>query len=1228
MRILEIRFKNLNSLAGEWLIDFTHPAYAADGIFAITGPTGSGKTTILDALCLALYGCTPRLSRVTKGGNEIMSRQTGACFAEAVFETPAGRYRCHWSQHRARKRPAGELQPPRHEVAEADSGKLLHSRLRDTAAYIAAATGMDFERFTRSMLLAQGGFAAFLQAPPDARAPILEQITGTGVYSRISMKVHQLRSAEHGKLERMAAELEGLPLLSDEERQALARTLEARERAEADLARRVETVKKAVAWREELRKLGGELGVLEKQQQDFERRKKDFEPLRVRLDRARRARELEADAARAATLAAEQEKETTALAAARRQLPELESALERAARREKSAVQDLEGKRRHRQSQAAVIRQVREMDVHIENRRSRVGAMESVIHKAEKQCQAYRSRISQLEASIKERQAAIAETDGYLERFAADAGLVEDMTAIGRLFESIKEKDAILTESRRALQHAAGQAETAVQRQKQKEAVLHRSREQRHRDRDAFVREEKRLSRLLDGRRTSDWHEQLSGLKERWRLLERLEEILQHRRQTGRAAADASTRIAELKSETMVLSEKIEGKQREEDALKKEVRHLETEVSLRVRIHSLEEERCMLEDGRPCPLCGALEHPYAAGNVPPLDACRTALQRARRALEQTVSEMTALRLKQTGSAKDLRQAEERLGMLREELAADEKQCREIRSELGLGEAVAQSIDGVARELSSVGRDMAAVSGTIRKIEDHTTQRETLRKALEASERVLADAEKAFQEARHRQDTAGREHRRLVQECASMEKQVAGLLQEARQTLQVYDVGDVSLARLDGLFEMLARRRDSWQRHRRERRESEKILAALEKDLEKQQALLGRMEDELHSRRQEHRSLARQLAEGLEKRRALYGRRNPDHEEKRLDDEVRAAEKALEAVRHECAALVQKTGRVKEQIRLLASATRDRAAELDAARRRLLEKLRGQGFADEGDFRSACLPAGELEELSQQEKDLEQENTRLRARLADKKAILKARRRERITQASLADLTVKLSAAEAARADVQQQIGALREQLGHDRRQRRKRRAHLEQIERQQKECARWDALHDLIGSADGKKYRNFAQGLTFEIMIAHANGQLTGMTDRYLLIRDARQPLELSVIDSYQAGEIRSTKNLSGGESFIVSLALALGLSQMASRNVRVDSLFLDEGFGTLDEDALETALETLAGLQQEGKLIGVISHVPALRERIATQIRVIREAGGRSRIEGPGCRQMGGPGG
>ncbi|MCI5143136.1 MAG: chromosome segregation protein SMC, partial [Candidatus Electrothrix sp. ATG1] len=172
MRILRLRLHNLNSLTGTWELDFTHPAFTTDGIFAITGPTGAGKTTILDAICLALYGRTPRLDRVTKGGNEIMSRQTGECSAEVEFATSKGSFRCFWYQHRGRKQADGALQPPKRELAEAkEGGKILASKANEVARLVEQCTGMDFDRFTRSMLLAQGGFAAFLQANQDERAP-------------------------------------------------------------------------------------------------------------------------------------------------------------------------------------------------------------------------------------------------------------------------------------------------------------------------------------------------------------------------------------------------------------------------------------------------------------------------------------------------------------------------------------------------------------------------------------------------------------------------------------------------------------------------------------------------------------------------------------------------------------------------------------------------------------------------------------------------------------------------------------------------------------------------------------------------------------------------------------------------------------------------------------------------------------------------------------------------
>jgi exonuclease SbcC len=213
MQVLGIRFGNLNSLAGHWEIDLTRPEYAGEGIFAVTGPTGAGKTTIFDAVCLALYGSTPRLGKISRNANDIMSRHSGSCFAEVRFRAGGAEYRCQWSQHKAGRKAGGALQSPRQELSVAESGRIVATGPGAVPARLEEITGLDFERFTRSMLLAQGDFAAFLQARGSDKAPILEQITGTDIYRRISEEVHRRHAALRQELDRLADQWAGFALL-------------------------------------------------------------------------------------------------------------------------------------------------------------------------------------------------------------------------------------------------------------------------------------------------------------------------------------------------------------------------------------------------------------------------------------------------------------------------------------------------------------------------------------------------------------------------------------------------------------------------------------------------------------------------------------------------------------------------------------------------------------------------------------------------------------------------------------------------------------------------------------------------------------------------------------------------------------------------------------------------------------------------------------------------------
>ncbi|MCH3920546.1 MAG: hypothetical protein LKE39_08815 [Sphaerochaeta sp.] len=155
--------------------------------------------------------------------------------------------------------------------------------------------------------------------------------------------------------------------------------------------------------------------------------------------------------------------------------------------------------------------------------------------------------------------------------------------------------------------------------------------------------------------------------------------------------------------------------------------------------------------------------------------------------------------------------------------------------------------------------------------------------------------------------------------------------------------------------------------------------------------------------------------------------------------------------------------------------------------------------------------------------------------------------------------------------------------------------------------------------SDGKKFRDYAQAITFRRLIQKANEQLRKLNDRYLLADDPEKPLEFFVYDTWQGDAKRTAKSLSGGESFIVSLALSLGLASMNAGTVKIDSLFLDEGFGTLGPEEAQSVVQSLSRLGGTDKTITIISHVPVLEEYISARITAVKHPSGKSDLKGAG---------
>ena len=557
MRILQIRFKNLNSLTGEWSIDFTHLDYMSKGIFAITGSTGAGKTTILDAICLAIYGRTPRLERVNKSGNEVMSRQAGECFAEVTFETLKGRFRCHWSQHRSRKKSDGELQDPKHEISDADSGKVIASSIRNVAGHIEEVTGMDFERFTRSMLLAQGGFAAFLQASPDERAPILEQITGTEIYSRISIKVHEWRSRERSKLDIMQAELAGIQLLDKDAEIELRTELETKDGMETDLKQRSLNLGNALTWLDDVAALEKDIAALNEQWIGFEERRQAFQTEMDRLNRANKAVAIEGHYAKLSAVREQQSTETGELKDAQDKLPEQESLVARALQSRQEAADTLEKTRNVEKQEMEIIKKVREMDLTLKERRSQLDTLATSITETERQRSEFQDSIVKSDLSLQKLQAELANIGKYLSEHTFDVGLVTNIAAIDKVFDTFREKDGKHRKACEDLATASKEKDSAIEtftKQKETHEKLGAELAKAEEEHGKLLAE---INTLLKERELIEWRNDLDALKERRRLLEQITQTLENINGAHRKLDELKTGYESLNNGLLQVTEEI-----------------------------------------------------------------------------------------------------------------------------------------------------------------------------------------------------------------------------------------------------------------------------------------------------------------------------------------------------------------------------------------------------------------------------------------------------------------------------------------------------------------------------------------------------------------------------------------------------------------------------------------------------------------------------------------------
>lgn len=1247
MRILRISLENIASLVGTHTIDFTREPLRSAGIFSISGPTGSGKSTLLDALCVALYEKTPRLAAARgtekladlsqNDPRNLLSRGRAQGGAEVAFIGVDGQtYTARWRVRRSRNKADGAFQGTdvtlyRGNVAPGTEGpQEAGGKKSEVLPAIRARVGLSFEQFTRAVLLAQNEFATFLKANDTERAEILQALTGTERFEKISRAVYARCGIAQEAVKAVLAQLAGRAPMSAEERTAAEA---AREAAEAEWKLAGEWVaerRRHAEWFAQQRGLAGELdkasAVLASaiagrdaaagRRAGLAHTETASREARGLRDAAVRAeRELEAAKQQCATA---DDALRTAAAQARTQKEQHEAAVAAATMAEKAFADAKAG-----------LLAARALDAKIGPLGEVAARAAAELAKAEKHLQG----LTQGHDAIQRERIQATDDHGQIRARLADlraiAAFAPDAGAwLERLDRAATARTAaVATEREHAQAVKAEEAKTkAIENERSREpAARARATAATERLEAANVELRKHDAERIAGNRAA-----ATAVRE---ALAALGRKLEQERALAIQAAAVARELEALRTKHEADAVALERLRQRDipaaEAALKEARHAHglaeaamTDAALRLREQ--------IAEGKPCPVCGATEHPFAVHAPNHESAALRALRDNAMEKEKQFQALLAHAAGLDAGARERGPQMDEKTRLSAKLAAEQEALRGV--EITHPAAVAIALLPEEQRAGAVDAAAATEAAKLREAENADAAR---RAAEKVREQCQVERDKAVQELTQLEG-------RLAE--AGVDLATAVARRQAAEAARALAATEYSAAR-EAIAPILAVRGNGaseWEREpgafRGRFAEETSATVALEKQsnalvafIREKDAALAQLKESLAAATTERDAkrdaeVAARDAHGavLKERKSLFAGRAADAVEAELAGAVAQAHKTREA-RVEAWTLAEKqVATATEAQRLANAAVAERAAQKTTAagvlEKWIAEFCQRTGIAmDAGGLdvllgRDEAWVAAERAALDELERAVGSAEGGVKARQETLAAHLATRPTTDEEPQVVAELAERVAAQEAA----ERRRDEARTVLIADERRRQESAALTVDLEARQAAARPWERLNELIGSADGAKFRAIAQRRSLDILLGYANAQLEQLNGRYRL-RRLEESLNLIMIDREMGDESRSVHSLSGGESFLVSLALALALASLTSNRLRIESLFIDEGFGSLDPDTLNTAMGALMRLEAQGRKVGVISHVSEMADAVPVQIQVVKGRSGASRLVVPG---------
>ncbi len=1212
MKILSLRFKNINSLHGEWKIDFTAEPFNSNGLFAITGATGAGKTTILDAICLALYHQTPRINSITKNSNALMTRHTADCLAEVEFEVKGKGYRAFWSQRTARNKVGGNLQEPQVELSTLE-GKIIAEKSREKEHQIEHITGLNFARFTKSMLLAQGGFAAFLNAKSNERAELLEELTGTEIYGQLSQQVFERYKESKVNLDQLVARSEGADLLSEEKVEELNEEQLSLDNKINQLQKQRDAILVRFQWEKRFLELKDHKQQSEKELAKANEAIDQKEAQLKALSLSEPAEQLRSyyDKQREEQQQLEQATQTR-----KQQQLELEGVnkqqqvCETEQRESKGLFEKAQGQQQEMEIKIADV--LNPLDLQINTLKDKFTAIDKQKKQTITNQQAQQFEYKELNSQVVAWEQQIDQARVYLEGNKQQQYLGENL-ALWK--EKLSQRHQFVGQLEQAKKsHAEIKGKLLQEKQ-----LLHGVEQKITRVKQSTEKVQQELKLAED-----EFSSQFSTID--LDALENKLESYQHNITQANRLASVLFNYHELLTQQQVEKDKIESLEGEFEDKNKAVEKLRKRykqckqqvvditrlVEQEQQIAALSEYRDHLQADEACPLCGSESHP-AISDYQQLEVSKTKqrLLLQQQELDGLSNEGVQLGNQLSAVKESVKLSKQSLVTFQKKLTLFEKEWDEINGEQGTCLNILNETELKQYQKNSEQQQQKSKS-QFKTYTSAEKKLQVLKNEASTAEQVLNKNEHQLALLQKEQQADKSQFEKFTQDIQQQTSSLSELEQELKQQLSAFSLSLPEHQQEASYLKQWHEQWDNYQAQQQLLSSASESMAQVNMKRENSKQKLAELTTLLQQQKNEHSQFNAEHVEKAAQRVETFGKQSALDIRQGLQQTTQAA-KLLWEEKQTLLLKQQKTSqRLLGIIETLKRLQQQRQELTDSSTKEWQKQLEKSPFAEESAFEAALLEESRREQLVSLKASLDKQ---LQQAKAKSQQILEQFEHHKnqplevlsdhIKDFSLGNLQEKLQHDEIELKSLNNQQGANKQSLLSDRQRRKNQHVLLDEIDKHQQQHNDWAYLQGLIGSKDGAKFRKFAQGLTLDHLVYLSNLQLCKLHGRYQLERKKGDDLELQVIDTWQADSQRDTKTLSGGESFLVSLALALALSDLVSQKTSIDSLFLDEGFGTLDNETLEIALDALDNLNASGKMIGVISHIDAMKERIPVQIHV-----------------------